>query len=129
LKVCTWCLRPPSSQHEERVGDDRPGDGGLHQRVLPRRQRRERDHELGQVAERGVDETARRIACPFGHRFRREAQERRERNDGKNGQKEEQRVRVGPHHLDGEDRRDEDEEPEERRLGDLAEKDGHGRPI
>ena len=83
------------AEHEQRVGDDRAGDGGLHQRVLPGAQRGERDDQFGQVAERGVEQATDRIARLGRHGFGGMTQQRRQRHDGQDGQHKEQRVRFG----------------------------------
>jgi len=51
-----------SAQHEQRIGNDGTGDGGLHQHVLPGVQGRQRDDQLGQVAQRGIEQAADSIA-------------------------------------------------------------------
>src|SRR5258705_11234927 len=54
LYSCAWCLSPPRrerrAQHEQRVGDDRPCDGCLHQGILPSVQCGQRDDKFGQVS-------------------------------------------------------------------------------
>ena len=83
------------AQHEQRVGDDRAGDRRLHQRVLPGAQGGERDDQLGQVAERRVEQPADRVAGLRGHRLGGVAQQGGERHDGQDRQHEEQCVRLG----------------------------------
>ena len=83
------------AQHEQRVGDDRAGDGRLHQHVLPGAQRGERDDQFGQVSQRGVEQAADRIAGLGRHGFGGMTQQRGQRHDGQHGQHEEQRVRFG----------------------------------
>jgi hypothetical protein len=73
------------AQHEQRVGDDRAGDRRLHQHVLSGAQGGEGYDQLGQVAERGVEQATDRIACPGRHGFGGVTQERRERHDGQHG--------------------------------------------
>ena len=49
-------------QHEQRVGDDRAGDGRLYQhRFLAGAQRRQRDDQFGQVPQCGIEQAADRI--------------------------------------------------------------------
>ena len=70
-----------SAEHEQRVRHDRAGDRRLDEHVLPCAERRERDHELGQVAERRVQQAADRVAGLGRDRLGREAQQRGERHD------------------------------------------------
>ena len=82
------------TQDEQRVGDNRAGNGRLHQRVLPGAQGGQRDDQFRQVSERGVQQAADRIAGLGGHGHGGEAQQHGQRHDGQDGQHEEQRVRV-----------------------------------
>ena len=50
------------AQHEQRVGDNRAGDGRFHQHVLPGAQSGERDDQLRQVSERGIEQPADGVA-------------------------------------------------------------------
>ena len=50
------------AQQKQCVGDNRSGDGRLHQHVLPRAQRGQRDDELGQVPQRSVEKSTDGIA-------------------------------------------------------------------
>ena len=102
------------AQHEQRVGDDRAGDGRLHQHVLPGAQGGERDDQFRQVAQRGVEQAADRIAGLGRHRFGGVAQQRRQRHDGQHRQHEEQRVRVGLECLGDEHHGHEDQQPQQR---------------
>ena len=81
------------AQHEQRVGDDRAGERRLDQHVLAGAQRRERDDELGQVAERRVEQAADRVAGLRRDRLGRVAEQRRERHDGQHREHEQQGVR------------------------------------
>ena len=76
-------------------------------RYWPACKRRQRDDELGKVAERGVQEAADRIARPLRHRFRRPAQQRRQRNDGEHRKQEQERMPLRPdpfpHQHDGDE--------------------------
>ena len=68
-------------QHEQRVGDDRAGDGRLHERVLAGAQGGQRDDQFGQVSQRGVQQPACRIACFGSNGFRGVTQLRGQRHD------------------------------------------------
>ena len=109
------------AQHEQRVGDDRAGDGRLHQHVLPGAQRGQRDDQFGQVAERGVEQAADRIARLGRHGFGGVTQQRRQRHDGQHRQHEEQRVRFGLELRGNEHHRHEDQQPEQRIVTDFLE--------
>jgi hypothetical protein len=113
------------AQHEQRVGDDRAGDRRLDQHVLARAERGHGDHELGQVPQRRVQESADGVAGLRRDGLGRVAEERRERHDREHRQHEEEGVRVRPEVLRRQDRRDEDQQPEERRPADVAQEQGH----
>ena len=49
-------------QHEQRIGDDRAGDGRLDEHVLTGAQGGDRDDQFGQVSQRGVEQPADGIA-------------------------------------------------------------------
>ena len=83
------------AQHEQRVGDDRAGDRRLHQHVLARAQRGQRDDQLGQVSERRIEQPADRIAGLRRDGFGRMAEQCRQRHDRQHRQHEQQRVRLG----------------------------------
>ena len=83
------------AQHEQRVGDNRAGNGRLHQHVLPGAQGGERDDQFGQVSQRGVEQATDRIAGLGRHGFGGVTQQRGQRHDGQDRQHEEQRVRFG----------------------------------
>ena len=70
------------AQHEQRVGDDRAGHGRLHQHILPGAQGGERNDQLRQIAQRGVEETADRIPRLGRHGFGGVTEQRRQRYDG-----------------------------------------------
>ena len=57
------------AEDKQGVGDDRARDGGFHQHVLPGTQRGDRYDQFGQVAERGVEQAANRIARLRRHRL------------------------------------------------------------
>ena len=82
------------AQHEQRVGDDRAGNGRLHQHKLPGPQGGERNHQFRQVAERGVEQAANRITGLGRHGFGGVTEQGGQRHDGQDRQREEQRVRV-----------------------------------
>ena len=71
-----------------------PGDRCFHQHVLAGAERRQRDNELGQVAERGVEQSADGVAGLRGNRFGGVAQQRRQRHDREHGQDEQQRRAI-----------------------------------
>ena len=83
------------AQHEQRIGDDRAGDGCLHQHVLPGAQGGQRDDQFGQVSQRGVKQAADRIARLGRDGFCGMTQQCGQRHDGQNGQHEKQRVLFG----------------------------------
>ena len=109
------------AQHEQRVGDNRAGDGRLHQHVLPGAQGGERDDQFGQVSQRGVEQAADRIARLGRHGFGGVTQQRRQRHDGQDGQHEEQRVRFGLELRGSEHHGHEDQQPEQRVVTDFLE--------
>ena len=67
--MCESAEEKGRAQHEQRVGDNGPGDGGLHQHVLPDAHGGERDDQFGQVLQRGVEQAANRIAGFGGDGF------------------------------------------------------------
>jgi hypothetical protein len=69
------------AQHEQRVGDDRTGYGGLHERVLPGAQCGQRDDQFGQIPQRSVEQPTDRIARFGRHGFGGVAQQRGQRHD------------------------------------------------
>ena len=83
-----------SAQHEQRVGDDRAGDGRLHQHVLPGAQGGERDDQFRQIPQRGIEQATDRIARLGRHGFGGVTEQRGQRHDRQDGQHEEKRVRV-----------------------------------
>ena len=109
------------AQHEQRVGDNRAGDGRLHQHVLPGAQGGQRDDQFGQVSQRGVEQAADRIARLGRHGFGGVTQQRRQRHDGQDGQHEEQRVRFGLELRGGEHHGHEGQQPEQRVVTDFFE--------
>ena len=109
------------AQHEQRVGDNRAGDGRLHQHVLPGAQGGERDDQFGQVSQRGVEQAADRIARLGRHRFGGVTQQRRQRHDGQDGQHEKQRVRFGLELCGCEHHGHEGQQPEQRVVTDFLE--------
>ena len=114
------------AQHEQRVGDDRAGDGRLHQHVLPGAQRGQRDDQFGQVSQRGVEQAADRIARLGRHGFGGVTQQRGQRHDGQHGQHEKQRVRFGLELLGGEHHGHEGQQPEQRIVTDFFKQGVHG---
>ena len=74
-------------EHEHAVREDRADERGLHDVDEPSAQREDRDEELGQVAERGLDDTGAAGAEPGPELLRRRADEtsegsERDRGDG-----------------------------------------------
>ena len=116
------------AQHEQRVGDNGPGDGGLHQHVLPGAHGGERDDQFGQVPQRGVEQAADRIAGFGGHGFGGMTQEGSQRDDGQDREQEEQRVRCGLELLGGEHDGNKRQQPEQRVVTDFCEQKVHGQP-
>ena len=113
------------AQHEQRVGDDRAGDGRLHQHVLPGAQSRQRDDQLGQVSQRGVEQATRRVAGLGRNRFGGVTQQRGQRHDGEHGQHEEQRVRFGLELRGCKHHRHKGQQPEHRVVTDFFEQGIH----
>src|SRR5262249_35508171 len=83
-----------SAEHKERIGDDGAGDRRLDERVLAGMKRGNRDDQLGEIAERGVEQSADGVAGFLGNGFGGAAEKRRERDDRENGEGEEQSVRF-----------------------------------
>jgi hypothetical protein len=54
----------------------------------------ERNHQFGQITQRGVEQPTHGVAGLRRHRLRGMAQQRGQRHDGQDGQHEEQRVRF-----------------------------------
>ena len=101
------------AQHEQRVGDDRAGQGRLHQHVLPGAQGGERNDQFRQIAQRGIEQATDRIPRLGRHGFGGVTEQGGERHDGQDGQYEEKRVRVVPEVLGREDHGHEDQQPEQ----------------
>jgi hypothetical protein len=114
------------AQHEQRVGNDRPRDGGLHQGILPRAQRGQRNDEFRQVSKRCVEQAAHRIARLGRNGFRGVAEQSGERHDGQDRQYEQQRVSLRLERLPGEQHGYEDQQPEEGIVADLFQQGIHG---
>ena len=102
------------AQHEQRVGDNRTGNGRLHQHVLPGAQGGQRDDQFGQVSQRGVKQAADRIARLGRDGFCGMTEQCGQRHDGQNGQHEEQRVRLGLELRGGEHDGHERQQPQQR---------------
>ena len=100
-----------TAEHEERVGDDRSGDGRLDQQILAGLQCGQRDDEFGQVAERRVQKSANSLSGSVGYRLRRPAEEHRKRDDRTDGKQEEDGVPLRPEMLGCENDRHKHEEP------------------
>ena len=109
------------AQHEQRVGDNRAGNGRLHQHVLPGAQGGERDDQFRQVSQRGIEQPADRIARLGRHRFGGMTQQRRQWHDGQNGQHEEQRVRFWFEFVRREHQGHERQQPQQRIVADFFE--------
>ncbi len=114
------------AQHEQGVGDDRAGNRRLHQHVLPGAQGSDRDDQLGEVAQRGVEQAPHGVARLGCHGFRGVTEQSRQRHDGQNRQREEQRVRFGLELRGDEYRGDEGDQPEQRIVKDLLKEQLHG---
>ena len=117
------------TQHEQRIGDDGPGNRGLDQRVLSGGQCGQGDDQLGQVAKGCVDQPACGIAGAFRHGLGRKAEQGGQRNNGKNGKQKQQRVGVGPDNFDDQDDRNKDQQPKERVTFDLVKEARHDIPF
>ena len=109
------------AQHEQRVGDDRAGDRSFHEHVLTGLQRRQRDDQLGQIAKRGVEQAADRVAGFCRDGFRGVAQQRGQRHDGQDGKDKQQRVRFGLECLGGKQNRHQREQPEQPIVANVSE--------
>jgi hypothetical protein len=101
------------AQHEQRVGDDRAGDGGLHKHILPGAQRSERDQQLGQISQGGIEQAANHIAGPGRHGFCGAAQQSGQWHDGQDGQNKKKRVRFGADDLGDQYHRHQSQRPEQ----------------
>ena len=103
LYSCTWCFSPPSRNDAPSMNSVlvtiAPAIDAFTSMYSPGAQGGERDHQLGQVAERGVQQAADRVARLGRHGLGGVAQQRRQRHDGQDRQHEEQRVRVGRERL------------------------------
>ena len=114
------------AQHEQRVGDDRAGKGCLDQHVLAGAQGRERNDQLGQIAQRGIEQATDRIARLGRHGFGGVTEQGGQRHDGQDGQHEEQRVRVVPEGFGREHHGHEDQQPEQSVVPNFCEQKVHG---
>ena len=99
------------AQHEQRVGDDRAGDGGLHQRVLPGAQGGQCDDQLGQISQSGVEQPAGGVTRLGRNGFGRMAEQPGQRHDGKHRQDKERRVGFGSELRGGKHHRHSDQQP------------------
>ena len=113
------------AQHEQRVEDDRPGDGCLHQHVLPGTQGGDRDDQFGQVSQRGVEQPTDRIARFGRHGFGGVTQQHRQGQNGQYGQHEQQRVRFGLQLRGCKQHGHEYQQPEQRIVTDFFEEGVH----
>ena len=113
------------AQHEQRVGEDRTGDGGFHKDILPGPQRRQRDEQLGEVAQGRIEQAADQVACLGGDRLRGAAEESRQRHDSGNRQQEKKRVRLWFETLHQENNGDQHQEPQQRGVADLFRQRSH----
>ena len=112
--------------HEQRVRHDRACDRRLDQHVLTGAKRGERDDELGQVAERRVQQSTNRVAGRRRHRFGGVTEQRCEWNDCEYGQHEEQRVGIRRGPLRKEHDRNENEQPQKPIVLEFLQQLGHG---
>jgi hypothetical protein len=71
------------AQHEQRVGNDCARDRRLHQLILARMKCGHGDDQLGEVAERRIEQAADRIARLGSDGLGRMAEKCRQRHDGK----------------------------------------------
>ena len=116
------------AQHEQRVGDDRAGNGRLHQHVLPGAQGGERDDQFRQIPQRGIEQATDRIAGLGRHRLGGVTEQGRQRHDGQDGQHEQQRVRCRAASFCGREHHGhEDQQPKQLVALNLLEQQFHGR--
>ena len=129
LYSCTWYLSPPSRNDAPSMNSVlvtiAPAMDAFTSMYSPGAQRGERDDQLGQVAQRGVEQPADRVARLGRHRLGGVAQQRGQRHDGEHGQHEQQRVRLGPELRGGEHHRHEGQQPEQRVVADFLEERVH----
>ena len=113
------------AQHEQRVGDDRAGDGRLHQHVFAGAQGGERDDQFGQVPQRGVEQPTRRVAGLGRDGLGGVTQQCGQWHDGEHGQHEQQRVRFGLELRGCKHHRHKCQQPEQRVVTDFLEQRVH----
>ena len=114
------------AQHEQRVGDDRAGEGRLHQHILPGAQGGERNDQFRQIPQRGIEQATDRIPGLGRHGFGGVTEQGGQRHDGQDGQYEEQRVRVVLECFGREHHGHEDQQPEQFVVLDFFEQWLHG---
>jgi hypothetical protein len=112
-------------QHEQAVGDDRAGDGCLHQHRLAGAQRRERDDQFSQVSQRGVEQAADRIARLGRHRLGGMTQQHGQWHDREDRHQKEQRVCFGPSLPGYEHDGNKGQQPEQRVVTDFFQQSYH----
>jgi hypothetical protein len=100
------------SQHEERVRDDRAGYRSLQKDILPGAQYWQRDKELGQIAQRRVEQAVNQVARLGCYCLSGAAEQSRQRNNGGNGELEPERVRFQLGRLGEEDKWYENQQPQ-----------------
>ncbi len=113
------------SQHKQRIGDDRPGDRGLDERVLTGMQRCDCDNQLGQISQCCVEQPADCIAGLFSDGFGCVTEQGGEGHDRQHSKHEQQRVRSRRHLFDDQNDRYERQHPQQRVLADLLEQSAH----
>ena len=102
-------------QHKKQVAHDGPDQRRLDDRELARAHEQHADDQLGQVAQRCVQEPSAARSEPNRELLGRRSDQRRERNDRQGSGGEDQHRLMGKE-LGAERDRDEDEQPVERRT-------------
>ena len=129
LYSCTWYLSPPSRNDAPSMNSVlvtmAPAIDAFTSMYCPARKAVERDDQLRQVAQRGVQQPADRVAGLGGHRFGRVAEQRGQRHDRQHRQHEQQRVRVVRECSRREHRRHEDQQPQQLVVPNLCEEQSH----
>ncbi|EGE57159.1 hypothetical protein RHECNPAF_470037 [Rhizobium etli CNPAF512] len=110
-----------SAQHEQRVGDDRPGDRCLDQRVFAGLQGSQRNDQFGQVSKGRVQQPACGVTRLGGNGFGRMTEQSCQGHDGEHRQDEERRMSFWEERRSHEYHRHGGEQPEYRAVADLFE--------
>jgi len=111
---------------KQRVGNDGPRNRGLYQHVFSGVKGSYRDNQLGQIAERRVEQSADRVTRPFGDRFGCVAQKGRERHDCQDSKDEKGRVSGWSNCFPKQHGRYEGEHPQQWAVPDFLEQKVHG---